>query len=216
MPTVIIQPMSSPGRSSTAELRDGSRVTLRSIAAEDKQLLAAAFERLSATSRYRRFFTYMKELGAGQLAYLTEVDHHDHEAIIAIDSASGEAVGIARYIRLAPGSQVAEVAIVVIDEWHGRGVARVLLRRLASRARQEGVRQFAAEVKVENPTAIEVLRGIGRTALTRDGTELQMLIDIPQRGVGAKLSRALRAVATGSLSAADTMTHRLIGGGHSD
>ncbi len=180
---------------SRCRLRDGSLVTLRPISPDDKQLLAHAFDRLSETSRYRRFFSYMKELGEAQLAYLTEVDHHDHEAIIALDGPHGEAVGIARYIRLAPERPVAEVAIVVIDAWHGRGVARVLLRRLASRARHEGVRQFTAEVKVENPTALDVLRGLGHTQITRDGTEIHMLIDLPKRGIGGKLSRALRVAA---------------------
>lgn len=203
--------MSATAQPLTQELRDGSRITLRPIRPDDKLLLARAFDRLSETSRYRRFFTYMKALGEAQLAYLTEIDHHDHEAIIALNS-DGDAVGIARFIRLEPGTPVAEVAIVVIDAWHGRGVARVLLRRLASRARAEGIRQFTAEVKVENPTALDVLRAIGHTELTRDGTEIQMLIDIPQRGIGSKLSTALRHAAMGSLSAADAMTRRLVAG----
>ena len=88
--------MSTPSRRWTITLRDGARVTLRPIAPEDKPLLAASFERLSEESRYRRFFTPKNELSPAELAYLVDVDHKDHEAIIAIDPSSGEALGIAR------------------------------------------------------------------------------------------------------------------------
>ena len=84
---------------SVVRLPDGRQITLRPVAADDKQLIAGGFDRLSETSRYRRFFTPITELDAGTLAYLTEVDHHDHEAIVAIDSESGEGVGIARFVR---------------------------------------------------------------------------------------------------------------------
>ena len=34
--------------------------------------------------------TSVSELSDSQLRYLTEVDHHDHEALIAFDAATGE------------------------------------------------------------------------------------------------------------------------------
>ena len=39
-------------------------------------------------SRYRRFLTPMEKLSESQLTYLTDVDHHDHEAMIAFDLAT--------------------------------------------------------------------------------------------------------------------------------
>jgi hypothetical protein len=77
-------------------------------------LLAASYERLSEESRYRRFFTAGKELSPADLAYLADVDHHDHEAIIAIDPSSAEALGVARYIRSKDDAELAEFAITVV------------------------------------------------------------------------------------------------------
>jgi hypothetical protein len=39
--------------------------------------------------------------------YLTEIDHHDHEAIAALDANTGEGIGVARYVRnpARPGSR---------------------------------------------------------------------------------------------------------------
>ena len=106
--------MPAPSRRWTVTLRDGARVILRPIAPQDKPLLAASFERLSQESRYRRFFTTKKELSAAELDYLVDVDHSDHEAIIAIDPASGEGLRVARYVR---ATDDAEVAVTVADDW---------------------------------------------------------------------------------------------------
>jgi hypothetical protein len=77
-----------------AEVRlpDDSRVTIRPVEPGDKSLLGAAFTELGEESRYRRFFTPLHERDARQLAHLTEVDHHDHEALVAIDIRSGACV----------------------------------------------------------------------------------------------------------------------------
>ena len=108
--------------------------TLRPIAPQDKPLLAASFERLSEESRYRRFFTVKKELSAAELDYLVDVDHRVHEAIIAIDPSSGEALGIARYVRATDDGQVAEVAVTVADDWQGLRLGRAARPLDVSRA----------------------------------------------------------------------------------
>ena len=193
--------MSAPARQITVTLRDGTRVRLRPIRPDDKRLLARGFERLSEDSRYRRFFTPMPELPPAQLEYLTEVDHRDHEAILAVDE-HGEPVGVARYVRSASEAHAAEAAVAVIDDWQGRGVGRALLNRLATRARQEGVSRFTALVQTDNQAALELIGGLPLSERSRDGGELHLVMKLPRRGLGAQLARALRAAAAGSLNAA--------------
>jgi nucleotide-binding universal stress UspA family protein/GNAT superfamily N-acetyltransferase len=202
--------MSTPSRRRTITLRDGARVTLRPIAPEDKPLLAAIFERLSEESRYRRFFTTKNELSPADLDYLVDVDHSDHEAIIAIDPLSGKALGVARYIRSKGDAEVAEVAVTVADDWQGRGLGRALLDRLTYRARREGVRRFSALVQGDNPGALVLLAGLGDTRRQWDTGVVELVIELPpKRGMGARLARALRAAAAGSLVPAKTLAHRV-------
>lgn len=106
-------------------LRDGSRVAIRPVEPDDREMLAEGFGRLSTESRYRRFFTPLPELSERQLNYLTHLDRHDHEALVTLDPATGECVGVARFVRIAPG--VAEPAIVLADAWQGRHLALVFL-----------------------------------------------------------------------------------------
>src|SRR5688500_15949518 len=119
---------------SAIRLRDGSQVAVRPIEADDKARLKAGFERLSMESRYRRFFSPLPRLSASQLRYLTEVDHHDHEALVATD-AGGDIIAVARYVRSQEEPQVAEVAVTVVDDLQGRGLGSALQDALADRAR---------------------------------------------------------------------------------
>jgi hypothetical protein len=71
--------------STTSAARGADRaepLEIRPIAAEDKETLSQGFERLSERSRYRRFLSPHRHLTPRELRYFTEVDHHDHEALV--------------------------------------------------------------------------------------------------------------------------------------
>ena len=192
-------------------LRDGARVGLRPMAPEDKPLLAASFARLSEQSRYRRFFTAKPELSAAELDYLVDVDHRDHEAIVAVDLASGDVLGVARYVRSACDPEVAEVAVTVVDDWHGRGLGRALADRVTYRARREGVRRFSAVIQSDNEASLALLKGAGETRRRVESGEVELVIELPpKRGTGARLGRALRAAAAGGLVPAKTLVSSLM------
>jgi GNAT superfamily N-acetyltransferase len=190
----------------TVTLRDGSELAIRPVRPDDKDAIAAGFERLSPESRYRRFFAPLQRLSARDLEYLTEVDHHDHEAVIGFDAATGDPVGVARYIRSDDPSE-AEVAVTVIDDWQGRGAATALLDRLVVRARDEGITHFLALVLTENKDAIELFERLapsGSEHRRSASGHLELVIDLPEPGVStaeSRLGRALRAAARGVLHA---------------
>jgi GNAT superfamily N-acetyltransferase len=187
-------------------LRDGSELAIRPIRPRDKDAIVAGFERLSPESRYRRFFAPLQRLSPRDLEYLTEVDHHDHEAVIGFDAATGDPVGVARYIRSDDPSE-AEVAVTVIDDWQGRGAATALLDRLVVRARDEGITHFLALVLTENKDAIELFERLapsGSEHRRSASGHLELVIDLPEPGVStaeSRLGRALRAAARGVLHA---------------
>jgi nucleotide-binding universal stress UspA family protein/RimJ/RimL family protein N-acetyltransferase len=189
-------------RTRVVKLRDGSRVRLRPISASDKELLVAAFDRLSEESRYRRYFHHMRELTPEMLINFTEVDHVDHEAIVAIDQGTGEALGVARYVRFPDDASAADLAVGVVDHWQGRGLGRALLTELTRRARQEGVRTFCASVLHGNEQAVGLLAGINKIERHAGVGGMQFRIQLPEkRGIGAQLAVVLRAAAAGVLNA---------------
>lgn len=179
-------------------LRDGAELLIRQVTPEDKELLAKGFARLSAESRYHRFFRPVDRLSERDLVYLTEIDHHDHEALAAIDPESGELVGVSRYVRSDERSE-AEVSVVVGDDWQRRGVATTLLEHLTERAREAGVTHFVALVMDENKEVMVLFdhRVPDHPKPRRSASgHIELVIDLPERGVpGSNLGRVLGTVA---------------------
>jgi GNAT superfamily N-acetyltransferase len=184
----------------TVELPDHSRITVRQIEPADRERLHRAFHRLSPESRYRRFFAPLTELSGRDLSYLTEIDHRNHEALAALDPATDEIVGVARYVR-GDEPHLAEASIVVADDWQGRGVATALLERLAPLAREAGVSHFVALILSENRDAIELFQHFAPTEPPRRSRSghLELLIELPEDEElsGTALGRALRGAARG-------------------
>jgi GNAT superfamily N-acetyltransferase len=138
-------------------LRDGAEIIIRPVEPDDAPQLKAAFESLSAVSRYRRFLAPIDDLSPAQLSYLTHVDHTSHEAVAAFDAETAGGIGIARYVCDADDKKQAEVAIVVADAWQSRGVGTALFERLIARARSAGVERITARMIVGNDAARRII-----------------------------------------------------------
>jgi RimJ/RimL family protein N-acetyltransferase len=136
-------------------------VRLRPVTPGDRAALAAGYRELSDRAAYRRFFPVFPELSPAQLRFLTEIDHHGHEAIGAEEPDSGRGVGVARYVRSPTDRAEAEVAVTVADHWQGLGVGTALLEALAIRARAEQVAVFTAEILVDNRAMSALLARLG-------------------------------------------------------
>lgn len=172
---------------------------VRPIAPDDKQALLDGFERLSPQSRYRRFLSPHGELTPRELRYLTEVDHHDHEALVALDPATDQGIGVARYVRSKEDPTVAELAVAVIDDWQRQGVGTRLVSALAERAREEGISSFTGLVLADNEVMLNLLRELGEVTMGEaEAGAVQVTVDLPETGIG-QLMRVLRAVAQGEL-----------------
>jgi RimJ/RimL family protein N-acetyltransferase len=154
------------------QLRDGTRVVIRPITPQDRAEIAAAVRHLSPESRYKRFLGGLDALDERTLRYLTEIDHHDHEALVAFDAADGHGVGVARYARTPGGSEAAELAVVVADAWQGQGLGTLLVRKVIDRARDEGIGRLTALVLATNAEMLDLLKreGWAREGLPHDGT----------------------------------------------
>ena len=173
-------------------LRDGSAVLIRPVRRADAPLLADGFARLSARSRRLRFLSPKEELSPAELGYFTDVDHHDHEALGALDHADGRGVGIARYIRDAADPQAAEIAVTIIDDWQGRGLGTELLAQLSGRARAEGIRRFTALISADNAAMTGLLRSVSADPVHREYGTVEY--EIPLAPVRESSSDRQRAV----------------------
>ena len=177
-------------------LSDGARIRVRQGHRSDRDLLLRGFERLSPESRYRRFLVPMPELSDEAVRYLTEIDHHDHEAIVALDEDTGEGIGVARYVRHPDRRDAAELAVTVIDDWQGRGVGTLLVEVLSARAREEGVSNFTALMLAHNDEMMSMLRHLGPARIVdQEVGTVEIEMPIPKVGLAPALKKLLRIAA---------------------
>lgn len=170
---------------------------MRQIEPDDLDHLREIWAGLSADSRRRRFLSSssVANVTDAELQYLVDVDHRRHEAIIALDP-EGRGLGVARYVRPPGDRESAEVAVVVVDEWHNRGLGTALLDRLTDSARANGIARYTAVVSEDNDVVLRALERAG-AAPTNDGEdgEIEFVFDVPAEGIGDRLAAALRVAA---------------------
>jgi RimJ/RimL family protein N-acetyltransferase len=145
------------------ELKDGSRVDVRPIRADDEPLLHEAFSRMSERSVYLRFFTPLKRLPDSLAHTLARVDYDQRFALVATThkpDGKEHILGIARYARL-PETSTAEVAVTVVDDFQGQGIGSGLLHLLADVGREHGIEEFTMIVLAENQRMLGLLRRMG-------------------------------------------------------
>jgi RimJ/RimL family protein N-acetyltransferase len=142
-----------------ARLKDGSRVAIRPIRPSDRHLLELSRGRFSDESMRRRFMGPKPRLSTTELRYLTEVDGESHVAFVATPLDDLDAiVAVARFVRLAHDPATAEAAIIVADEYQGRGLGKRMAHQLADAARERGVRRFEASMLSDNRAALALMR----------------------------------------------------------
>lgn len=147
-------------------LKDGARLHLRPIAAEDETSLVALHSRLSQQTTYQRFFTIMRRLPLNWAHYLAHVDYERRLALVAVDPRTSDLVAVARYETAADG-QTAEVAFVVQDDWQNRGLGTALFGELLRAAAMNGIASFRAWVLAENRRMLDLIARFGMISQRR-------------------------------------------------
>jgi GNAT superfamily N-acetyltransferase len=143
--------------------KDGYWLYARLIHPEDEPRLLDFFDHLSSQTRRSRFHTNVDYLDAGTKAYhahnFATVDNlHTGGAVVAVEY-QGEEPGVVGVLRLgAPQDKVAEAAVVVRDDFQGRGVGRALLKRLPTLAQRMNVETVTATISADNLPALRLFR----------------------------------------------------------
>ncbi|CFX59506.1 GCN5-related N-acetyltransferase [Candidatus Filomicrobium marinum] len=162
-------------------LKDGTLVIVRAIRHDDRASVLATFKSLDRESVYTRLFTYKKELTEAELKQFTEVDFENVVAlVVTIQSGEGgRLIGGGRYYvdAASPAPRSAELAFVTADDWHGRGIASLVLRHLARIARDQGIETFEAEVLAQNRAMLAVFGRSGLKVIQRrDGNTVHVTL----------------------------------------
>jgi len=166
-----------PRDSETVALTDGSQVVIRTLCSGEGPIVREIFEAMSEQSRRERFIGPKPRLSQKDLELLASIDHENHVAVVALDPATGRALGEAHLVRDPVDPDVAEVAFGVVDAWQGRRLGTCLAERLVHRARELGVRRLRATLFAQNRRSKALLRRQGLVIDTRfEGASVELLV----------------------------------------
>ncbi len=144
-------------------LREGTRLLVRPIRADDAGRLIELYGRLSRQTAYQRFFTVMRRLPPDWARVFAAVDYQRRLALVAEHEGPRgvELVGVARWEPSDPEDTV-EVALVVQDGWQGKGLGTLLFTALLEAATARGYRRFRAFVLADNRRMLSLTARVGR------------------------------------------------------
>ena len=168
------------------DMPDSLRVELRPIHPEDKDARRAGFQELSEESRYQRFLGARDRLSERQLVYLTDLDHVNHFAWVAAtfdDAGEEHGLGVARYVRLDESPTEAEVAVVVADAYHGRGIGTLLVQALSVVAADHDLGRLVAYVFADNEPMLRIFDRLGGQLTPDSRGVLRVAIELPAAGL---------------------------------
>jgi acyl-CoA synthetase (NDP forming)/GNAT superfamily N-acetyltransferase len=142
-----------------ALLTDGTTVEIRAARPGDFDAVRDMHIKMSPDNFYLRFFSLSPIASEQEARRICREPSPDHAALLAV--LDGEVVGSGTYERAGAGSTSAEVAFMVADDVHNRGVGTLLLEHLISLARGRGFRAFLAETLTENALMLQVFADAG-------------------------------------------------------
>lgn len=164
-------------------LRDGTEAMVVPLLPANREALQHEYEHLSAETRFGRFLAAVPELTDTMLDHLVDdVDGTDHVALVLLvttPEGTELPLGLARILRYPDDPTAADLAVTVVDEWQGRGVATALLEVLM-RHRPAGVQRIDTVVNAGNRASLAMLRRLGEVEVgpPESGAE-RVVVELP-------------------------------------
>ena len=146
---------------------DGTPVTLRALRPDDLEREIEFIAGLSGETLHLRVQHASRGVSREETVRLLQLDYRDTLAVAALvpGPAGDRIIGVSRYARTA-GSDKAECAIVVADDWQGRGIGSELMRSLGAAARSRGIRTLEGTTLGENRRILDWAQRFGHVART--------------------------------------------------
>lgn len=143
------------------QLNDGTDVVIRPIRPEDAEMEAKFVRDLSSEAKYFRFMNSLQELSQEMLVRFTQIDYYDEMALVAVttNSTGEEQIGVARYTTNID-KKSCEFALVVSDQWRGKGIGHYLMQNLMEIARDNDLERIEGSVLSNNFKMLDLMTSL--------------------------------------------------------
>ena len=150
-------------------MKNGEEVLIRPIRPEDEPMMVKFHATLSERSVYLRYFHLMnlsQRVAHERLTRICFIDYDREMAMVAErrnpNSGENEILGVSRLTRVL-GTNDAEVAVLVSDQFHSRGLGKELLARLVIVGGDEKLGALKADILPDNRDVMRICEKLGFT-----------------------------------------------------
>ncbi len=163
-----------------AKVRSGMEICLRPLHPSDQDRIEQGIMELSDRSRYLRFFSSFKIAPPSVVERLSAVDGINHIAwgVVDLEKEGHPAIAAAHAIRDGKYPEKGEFAIAVLDDYHGKGVARALIAALFANCREQGITMLDIAVMHENKKAARLVAALGAEPTKSEGAVAHYRLDL--------------------------------------
>jgi GNAT superfamily N-acetyltransferase len=108
-----------------------------------------------------RFFHEKKRFVRDEIEDRTQIDYIKDLTIVAVvgEFGFGRVIGVGEYF-LIPQKNIAEIAFTVSKAYQGKGLGKILLRKIARAARENGIAGLVALTYPQNKRMIQLFKSL--------------------------------------------------------
>lgn len=162
---------------------DGQEVTIRPIKPVDERRIQEHFYTLEKDDVISRFFHEKTSFLRDDIEDILQIDYVHDLTVVALvgEFGFGRVVGVGEYL-IDPARNMAEVAFSISREFQGKGLGKILIKKLAEAARENGIAGLMAYTSPENQGMVQLFKTLPykvNTAFDEDMIVLNCRFDEP-------------------------------------
>ena len=184
-------------------LKNGTAVVLRPLLKSDRHKIQDGFDALSDLSRYRRFLHNKSELNEREFECLFATPAQSGTSLIALECndtrvlEEGRCIGLIQMIELEAVNSSAEVALVVIDEFHNCGLGKLMLKTIEKQAVNRNIQNLYFYTTADNkPLSAMLMRTGWDISVDRDFGSLTYITKVEQERMSNPLYYSVKIAAS--------------------
>jgi RimJ/RimL family protein N-acetyltransferase len=152
---------------------DGEKIVLRPAKPVDERRIQEHFYHLDRQDVVSRFFHEKKRFVRDEVESMSQIDYIRNLTIVAVvgEFGFGRVVGVGEYY-LDEAKNLAEIAFSVSKDYQGKRLGRILIRKLAEAARENGIFGLFAITSPQNQRMIKLFKTLPYKVVSVLGDDL--------------------------------------------
>lgn len=150
----------------------GKRLRVGFLLPESRKKVAAGFEFMSRETIRHRFFGIKNGFTDRELKYLTEIDGLNHFALgLEEVEAPERGIAVIRMVRDDLHPNVAEIAVLIVDEYQRMGLGKLLMNLCIVAAAERSIDVFRFTFLPDNQAIRSLIRFYGKAHMEATGSD---------------------------------------------